>query len=328
MNKLSIIIPVYYSADTLMDCYNDLKEKVLHRLPDYEIIMIDDGSGDNSYAVMCDIKEMDGKVRLLKLSRNFGSHASIYAGLSICTGACAVLKAADSQEPSEMILDMYAKWQEGNKVVIAAREGRSDGSIFTTLYYNLVRKFVSSAMPKGGFDVFMIDRNVIESLKQLDEKNSALTLQILWTGFQTTTVFYQRLERKKGKSRWTLAKKMRLMVDSFIGFSFAPVRFVTVTGVLFFIGAVIWGLVIMAARLFSNIPVQGYTTLMIVILASSGLIMLSLGILGEYIWRILDASRGRPVYLIDKPKTEEKAAEVLINPKALKNAEVSSENEN
>ncbi len=304
MGKLSIIIPVYYNADTLMDCYVDLKEKVLAQLPDYEIIIIDDGSGDNSYAVMCDIKEIDDHVCLIKLSRNFGSHAAIFAGLSVCTGDCAVLKAADLQEPSELLVAMYRKWEEKNKVVLAIREGRQDGSLFTALYYHLVKRFVSSAMPVNGFDIFLIDRNVIDSLKQLNEKNSALTLQILWSGFQTAKVAYTRLERKKGKSRWSLAKKIQLVIDSFIGFSFAPIRSVTIVGVLFFIVAVIWGAVLVTARLLSNIPVQGYTSLMIIVLMSSGLIMLSLGILGEYIWRILDAARGRPVYLIDKQNGE------------------------
>jgi dolichol-phosphate mannosyltransferase len=308
MSKLSIIIPVYYSADTLMDCYIDLRDKVLGKLPDYELIMVDDGSGDNSYAIMRDIAGQDSKVRLLKLSKNFGSHAATYAGLSSCTGDCAIIKAADLQEPSELILDMFWSWRQGNKVVLAAREGRPDGSVFTSLYYWLVRKVVSDDMPEGGFDVFLIDRNVIESLRLLNEKNSAITLQILWSGFQTAVVPYTRLARQKGVSRWTLAKKIKLVVDSFVGFSFAPVRAVTVLGTLFFVGACLWGATLVVSRLLNRIPVPGYTTLMIVILMSSGLILLSLGILGEYIWRILDAARGRPVYLIDEQEKKDDEA--------------------
>jgi dolichol-phosphate mannosyltransferase len=300
MGKLSIIIPVYYGADTLMDCYLDFKEKVCAELSEYELILVDDGSGDNSYEIMEQIAARDSHVRLLKLSRNFGSYAAVFAGLCECTGDCATIKAADLQEPSELILQMYESWRQGNKVVLAAREDREDRSLFSALYYMLVRRFVSKLMPKGGFDCYLIDRNVIEVLKLLDEPNSALTLQILWSGFKTAVVPYVRLARKAGKSRWTLAKKIKLVVDSFVGFSFAPVRMLTIIGALFFTASIIYGLYLAIGRMTNHIHVEGWTTMMIIVLLSSGLIMLSLGILGEYVWRILDAARGRPVYIIDR----------------------------
>lgn len=317
MNKLSIIIPVYYNAETLEALYKDLCEKVFPKLSEYELVMVDDGSGDNSWDIMCDIASRDKNVKLLKLSRNFGSHAACLAGFSICTGDCATLKAADLQEPSEIILDMYNSWLNGNKVVLAVRSDREESfsqKLFAKMYYWLINKFAISNMPKEGFDCYLIDRKVIEVLKLLDEKNSALTLQILWAGFKTDQIYYVRKKREVGKSRWTLSKKIKLVVDSLISFSFVPIRFMSIVGFIFSVISFVWAIVVFVGRLLGGIEVQGYTSLMILILFSSGLIMLTLGILGEYIWRSMDAARNRPVFIIEEVKqnnTEEEQCEKL-----------------
>jgi len=302
-DKLSIIIPVYFSADTLMDCYHDLKENVLQKLDSYEIILVDDGSEDDSYDVCKEIVRVDKNVRLIKLSRNFGSHAACYSGLVACIGDCCTIKTADSQEPSTLILDMYESWKQGARVVLAVREGREEGfsqRVFASIYYRLINRLVSRKMPKSGFDCYLLDRRAIEALKLLDERNSAITLQILWSGFKTSTVYYTRLARQKGKSRWTLSKKIKLVLDSFVSFSSAPVRFIEVLGVLFAIGALIWGLLLLVLNALGTIDVEGWTSMMVVILFSSGTIMLMLGILGEYIWRILDVAQNRPVYFVEE----------------------------
>jgi len=303
MSKLSIIIPVYYSADTLMDCYEDLKENAFTKINDYELILVDDGSGDNSWNICKEIASLDKHTKLIKLSRNFGSHAACFAGLTICTGDCATIKTADCQEPASLIIDMYESWEKGNRVVLAAREDREDRFFqtqFANTYYRLVRVFVSKEMPKTGFDCYLIDRKVIEALKLLDERNSAITLQILWAGFKTSTISYKRLARQKGKSRWTLSKRIKLALDSFVSFSSAPVRFVELLGVFFAMGSFIWGLLLIIFKFTGNINVTGWTALMVVILFSSGIIMFSLGILGEYIWRTLDVAQNRPVYFVEE----------------------------
>ena len=186
MSKISIVVPVYYNEDTLMDLYQDMKEKILYKLGEYELVFVDDGSGDRSWEIMNQIHEMDENVRLVKLSRNFGEHAALLAGLSVCTGDCAVTKQADLQEDSTLILEMYDSWKKGNKVVLAVRRSRDESKVkvfFADLYYALVRKFVNKNMPVGGCDCYLIDRKVIEVLERLDEKNSSLTLQVLWAGF-------------------------------------------------------------------------------------------------------------------------------------------------
>lgn len=173
MSKISIVVPVYYNEDTLMDLYEDMRSKILEQLGDYEIVLVDDGSGDKSWVVMNLIRERDSRVRLVKLSRNFGEHAALLAGLSVCTGDCAVTKQADLQEDSGLILEMYDSWKRGNKVVLAVRRSRDESRVkifFANLYYALVRKFVNKNMPAGGCDCYLIDRRVIEVLERLDEK--------------------------------------------------------------------------------------------------------------------------------------------------------------
>ena len=313
MSKISIIIPVYYNEDTLMLLYEDMKSKILSSFEDYEIVMVDDGSGDSSWQIMSDIQALDPyHIKLIHLSRNFGEHAAILAGLNECTGDCAVTKQADLQEDSELILEMYESWKKGNKVVLAVREDRDDGKIyqfFANLYYKVMQKLVNSAMPKGGFDCYLLDRQVIEVLKMFDEKNSALTLQVLWVGFKSDKIYFHRKARTVGESKWTFGKKVKLIIDSLMGFSYVPVRIMSFLGIIFFIIAVIGIIACICETFFSGVRSVGWASLMSVILLTSGLIMLMLGILGEYIWRALDASRNRPPYLIEEVKDSKKSEE-------------------
>lgn len=303
MSKISIVVPVYYNSDTLMLLYEDMKEKILHKLGDYEIVFVDDGSGDNSWEIMNQIREMDERVQCVKLSRNFGEHAALLAGLSVCTGDCAVTKQADLQEDSEIILEMYDSWKKGNKVVLAVRSDRDEGAVkkfFANLYYVIVRKFINKRMPAGGCDCYLLDRQVIQVLELLDEKNSSLTLQVLWAGFQTDHIYFHRKDREIGKSRWTLGKKIKLVMDSMMSFSYFPIRLMSTVGVIFCIVAVLMAIEVIVEKVTIGTPILGWASIMCVLLVSSGLIMLMLGMLGEYIWRALDASRNRPPYLIDR----------------------------
>lgn len=301
MDKLSIVIPVYYNELNLKPLYEDIKEKIIDVIDfDYEIVMVDDGSGDGSWNVIQELIEIDSNIRAIRLSRNFGSHAAMLCGLSHVTGDCAVIKAADLQEPTELILDMYQSWKQGNNVVLAVREDREDKSFFSELYYWMTRKFALPKMPEHGFDVFLLDKKVINVLQQLDEKNSAITGQILWSGFKTAKINYVRKERKIGTSRWTLKKKIRLVSDTLFSFSTVPITFITTIGFLSFAGSLLWALVLVVIKLTHGIAVEGFTTLFIFQLFSFGVIMMTLGLLGGYLWRTFDASRNRPVYIIEE----------------------------
>ena len=302
--KISIIIPVYYNQDNLLPLYEDLKSNIINVIDyKYELVLVNDGSKDNSYTVMQELAEQDKNIKIINLSRNFGSHAACLCGLINSTGDCAVIKAADQQEPSDMILDMVNSWKKGNNVVLAVRNGRQDKksqTLFANFYYWMVRKTSLSTMPKTGFDIYLLDRKVINVLKMLDEKNSVLTGQILWSGFKTDIVYYTRLERKIGKSKWTLKKKIKMFTDTLFGFSTLPIKIVTVIGTLSFLGSLIWSIFELVAKLKGKIEVKGWTTLFIFNLFSFSIIMLTLGILGEYLWRTFDSSRKRPTYIIEE----------------------------
>ena len=311
MSKISIVVPVYYNADTLELLYEDMKEKILGKLKEYELVFVDDGSGDNSWQVMNSLRDRDPHVKLVKLSRNFGEHAALLAGLSVCTGDCAVTKQADLQEDSGIILEMYESWKRGNKVVLAVRKERKENPVkvfFANMYYAIIRKIVNKNMPVGGCDCYLVDRKVIEVLERLDEKNSSLTLQVLWAGFRTDMIYFVRQDREIGKSRWTLSKKVKLVMDSVMSFSYFPLRLMSGLGVAFNILAVILLIGVLIEKITHNTPIVGWASLMCVVLCSSGVIMLMLGILGEYIWRTLDAARTRPPYIVDEI-LEESAAE-------------------
>lgn len=311
--KLSIIIPVYFNEDNLKPLYADIKEKVIDVIDyDYEIVFIDDGSKDNSYRIMLDLAQKDPNIKTYHLSRNFGSHAAMLCGLEHSTGDCAVIKAADLQEPTELILEMVHSWEKGNNVVLATRSMREEGRgqvLLANLYYWLVRKVALKNMPKGGFDIFLIDRKVINVLSELDEKNSALTGQILWSGFRAEMIPYVRKAREIGRSKWTLSKKIRLVMDTLFSFSTLPIKLVEGIGIISFVGSVILTIIEITARLTGKITVQGWTMLFTFQLFSFGIIMLTLGVLGEYLWRTFDASRKRPPYIIEDEDSREQMSE-------------------
>lgn len=303
MSKLSIVIPVYYNEDNLEPLYQDLQEKLITKIDfEYEIVMVDDGSNDNSWGKMKELAARDSNIKIYHLSRNFGAYSASLCGISHATGDCIVVKAADLQEPTEMILDMYNRWLEGNNVVLAVRMGRNEGKLQTFMansYYWVTQKIALPNMPSRGFDTYLIDKQVAETLTYLDEKDSALTLQILWCGYKTAIVPYIRQERKIGKSRWTLRKKIKLYMDTIYGFSSVPISVVTVVGILSVLGAVIWALLIIIGKQAGRIDVQGWTASIVFSLFSFGVTMSTLGILGGYLWRTFNAVRKRPPYIVE-----------------------------
>ena len=307
--KVSIIIPVYYNEDNLKPLYLDLKAKFIDIIDyDYEIVMVNDGSCDKSYEIMKELAAIDKNIRIYSLSRNFGSHAACLCGMAHATGDCAIIKAADLQEPTEMIHEMIESWRKGNNVVLACREGREESKSqvgFANLYYWLVKRTALPNMPDNGFDIYLLDRKVIGVIESLDEKNSAITGQILWSGFKTGIVYYTRKAREIGTSKWTLKKKIRLVSDTLFSFSTLPIRFLEVIGCLSFVVGLIWTIVVLVAKITGSIPVSGFTTLFIFNLFSFSITMVSMGILGEYLWRTFDASRNRPPYIIEESNEKE-----------------------
>lgn len=309
MAKLSIIIPVYYNEGELIPLYKDMKEKALDPIlaqgDDYELIMIDDGSQDNSWAEMNELFELDERISLYHHSRNFGEHPAILNGYAHCTGDCAINKAADLQEPSELILEMFQKWKEGYNVVLAVREKREEGifqQFFANFYYWCARKIAFPQMPKGGFNIHLLDRRAITVLLNMDETNIALEGQILWLGFKSTTVPYVRKARELNKSRWTLKKKIKCFMDMMFTNSDVPIHFVGVIGGLTSVASIIMILYYVIKWMVVGEPVAGWTSLFILILFAFGVIMLTLSVLGNYIWRAFESGKRKPVYIVEEER--------------------------
>lgn len=304
IKKLSIVIPVYFNEMNLDSLYIDLVDEVFSKIDyDYELVFVDDGSEDLSWDVIKKLAKLDNHIKAIHLSRNFGSHAAILCGMVNSTGDCIVVKSADLQEPSYIIHDMVEEWRMGNNVVLAVREAREEGafqSLFANFYYEITKKLALHEMPRGGFDVYLIDRKVSDVLERLDERNSALTGQILWSGFRTKHIYYTRLAREKGTSKWTFRKKIRLVSDTLFSFSVFPITVVSLVGSISVFGAIVWAILELVLRLIGKIEIHGWTMLFVFCLFSFGVIMFTLGILGSYIWRTYDASRNRPPYIVEE----------------------------
>ena len=305
MKKFSIIIPFYFNEKNIPITLKKIYE-VSDRIRDkyqIEFIFIDDGSLDETWELLNKGYNPSYNHKLIKLSKNFGSHNAIIAGLNAAVGDAIGLITSDLQDPPELFIKMLNKWENGKNIVLAVRNAREDNFLqrfFSRTYYRLLRRFSNTNMPLEGFDFFLIDKKVSKILILMNEKNSSVTCQIAWAGFNRKILHYKREKREIGKSKWTLSKKLKLFTDSFIAFSVFPIRLIQLFGVIFSIIGFAYIIVIIVLKALDKIPIQGIATVIAILCLAAGLILLSLSILGEYIWRILDESRKRPPYIIEK----------------------------
>ena len=300
--KISVVVPVYFNEASLGPSHQRLAQMAASVADaEFEFIFVDDGSGDHSFEVLRNLSESDARVKAIRLVRNSGSNPAIVAGLAHAHGDASVVITADLQDPPELIPDMIAKWREGYQVVLAARTQRSDpwltrvtGDVFNRLY----KRLVFPNFPEKGFDFFLADAKVVRVLVQNAGPNLYLFGLLLWAGFKSATLSYERGQRQFGKSRWTLSKKVKYFVDAFVSFSYLPLRITSIVGILLAIFGFLYAGFVVLARIVWGFPVEGWTSLMVVLLLVSGVQLVMLGILGEYLWRTLDESRRRPIYLI------------------------------
>ncbi|CAM3382437.1 Glycosyltransferase 2-like domain-containing protein [Flavobacterium longum] len=298
--KISFVIPVFRNEGSIIPTYEVLCSLLTKLSADYEFVFVNDGSDDGSMAQLLSLHENDTKVKVLSFSRNFGQVAAVIAGLKEVTGDAVVVMSADLQEPIALIEDMVAKWQAGNDIVICHRIDREDGFIANNtsrIFYKMMQ-YANPTMPKGGFDFVLIGRKPLEALNQLDERNRFFQGDILWLGFSTVFIPYSRLKRTIGKSQWTLSKKLKYFIDGLLNTSYIPIRLISLLGMCFSVIGFLYALVIVYNRIINNTPFVGWAPIMITLLIIGGLIMLMLGIIGEYVWRTYDETRKRPLYII------------------------------
>jgi glycosyltransferase involved in cell wall biosynthesis len=306
VSQISIVIPVYNNAPSLPDLVTRFQELAIKDTQDqFEFVFVDDGSFDDSLSVLVSLAQRERRIRIVKLSRNFGSNAALLAGLSQARGEAVAAIAADLQDPPELILDLIQYWREGHKIVLAARQTRDDGllnNLLSDTFYAVFRLFAIKTMPKRGFDFFLLDRQVCNLINNIQENNVYLMGLIVWLGFTPKVINYHRRKREKryGRSMWTFARKIKYFIDSFVAFTYFPVRATSIIGLTFSVVGLLYSVVVVFLRLFKYVPIEGWASLMVVVLIVSGVQMMMMGILGEYLWRNLDETRKRPRFIIDR----------------------------
>jgi polyisoprenyl-phosphate glycosyltransferase len=300
---ISIIVPFLNEAGNIENLSKEITEftKQNQNL-NFEIILVNDGSTDASIQK---IKQtlFPQNTKLISLSQNYGSHAALRAGILNATGKYIAFIYADLQDPIENIITMYHKIIFGNDIIWANRISSNNSFFekqFSKGYSTLMQKYVNKKYPSKGFDIVMFNNKVQLELNKNVESNSSIFLQILNLGFKSDFVEYNKKERVAGKSKWTISKKIKLLIDSFVAFSFAPIRFVSMVGFTFFLIGILWSIYIITRKIIWNDLESGWPALTSILLLGFGITNISLGIIAEYLWRTLDASRKRPVFIIDE----------------------------
>ena len=306
MDIVSIIVPVYQNEleiDEFVNRMSVLRNKLLTDDYGLDLIFVDDGSSDNSLKILKkNLETFD--LKIIKLTRNFGQIPAIQSGLNYASGKYIGIISADLQDPPELFMQMLTYLQAGVKLVVAEREYREDGfftKIFSNMYWGLVKKYSMKEFPSGGFDFCLFDRQVASELVLIKEKNTNIFPLIYWLGFPPKIIKYKRGKRYGGRSAWTFWKKLKLAVDTIIGFTYLPTRFVSMSAISVSLFAFFYSLYIFSGWLlgYAHAP-DGWTTITLLILIIGGVILFSLGIVSEYLLRILDETRKRPNYIIDE----------------------------
>lgn len=300
--KYSIIVPMYNEEEVIDHTYGRLKEVMDYSGEPYELIFVNDGSRDRTMEKAGLIASADPNVRLIDFSRNFGHQIAISAGMDYAKGDAIVVIDADLQDPPEVILQMIAKWKEGYEVVYGRRLKRKGETLFKKLtalaFYRLLRSMTNVEIPLDTGDFRLIDRKVCDVLRSLKEKNRFVRGLISWIGFRQTSVEYVREERFAGETKYPLKKMIGFALDAITSFSHKPLKIATYLGFFLSLGSFVYLIVILYQRLFTSTTSEGWTTIVGLNLLFNGIILILLGVIGEYIGRIYDESKSRPLYIV------------------------------
>lgn len=304
MKTFSVVVPVYQNELNLHDTIPKLLT-LQNFLPKYklELVFVDDGSTDKSLAMLKSFQaKHPNAIVVVKLSRNFGQSPAIQAGLRHASGDCVGIISADLQEPYELFVNMIAAWETGSKFVIGERTFREENLLHQKVskqYWNIVRKFAFKDFPEMGYDFCLLDRSVVNQMNRINEKNTSIFPLIFWLGYQPTRIPITRSLRSKGVSQWSFVRKMKFTVDTLIAFTYVPTRMVTYSALFMSALSAIYLAAILVRWLFVGSIVAGWASIIGVILLFASLTLFSLGIVTEYLWRILDEARERPPFIVE-----------------------------
>lgn len=299
---ITIVIPMYFEEKVVNECYSRLISMINQQKEDFELIFVNDGSTDKTKQLIIELAKQDNRVKLLDLSRNFGHQTAVTAGIDYANGDAIVIIDSDLQDPPEVIPDLIARWREGYEVVYAKRKKRKGETFFkllTAKYFYRFLNFMSDIdIPKDTGDFRIIDRKVANVFRQMKEKNRFVRGMISWVGFKQTYIEYERDERYAGETKYPLKKMIRFASDGIFAFSTKPLKLVTIFGLVAVGISLLLLIYALVVKLTGRQVEAGWTSIIVAITFFSGTQLLGLGIVGQYIARIYDESKNRPIYIV------------------------------
>jgi polyisoprenyl-phosphate glycosyltransferase len=314
--KYSIVVPVYNEEEVIHETYRRLTE-VMHSTKEaYELLFVNDGSRDRTAEIIKEYSEQDPAVVLLDFARNFGHQIAITAGMDYARGEAVVVIDADLQDPPELILEMIEKWKQGFDVVYAKRTKRKGETYFkkqtAAMFYRFLRAMTDIDIPLDTGDFRLLDRKVCNQMNSIQEKNRFVRGLVSWVGFKQIAVEYERDERLAGESKYPLKKMLKLSMDGITSFSYKPLKLASYAGVTLSGIGFIYLLVVLYLKLFTDSTITGWSSLIVIQLFFSGIILIILGMIGEYIGRIYDETKNRPLYIVREKYQLETRKEVSL----------------
>lgn len=304
--KYSIIVPVYNEEEVVLECYRRLTEVMQQTGETYELIFVNDGSRDRTASIVSQLCSSDQSVKMIDFSRNFGHQIAITAGMDNASGEAIVVIDADLQDPPELILQMIEKWNEGYDVVYATRAERKGETGFkkwsASLFYRTLNKLSDIDIPLDTGDFRLIDRKVCEAMKSLKESNRFVRGLVSWVGFRQTSISYVREERFAGETKYPLKKMLRFASDALIAFSLKPLRLASVLGSFVSLFSFVFLIWVVGQKLLNFNTTPGWASILACVLFLNGIMLIILGVLGEYVGRIYDEVKGRPLYLVQEKR--------------------------
>jgi glycosyltransferase involved in cell wall biosynthesis len=302
---VSVVVPVYFNEESLGFLEEELQtvERSLDELGlSLELIFVDDGSRDQSLARLLAMKQRRPATKVVKLTRNFGAHRASKTGFRFVTGDCFLILAADLQDPPSLIVEASKRWLAGAKYVVCVRRGRSDARstrFFAALFYRLLRFVAVPGFPAGGYDLALMDKQMLPLVRD-SARNVNTPLFAYWLGFEPSVIEYVRQPRAHGRSRWGYRRRLTYLLDSILGFSIVPIRVISMLGLITALLSLAYGGLVAASALMGNRPVPGFATIVAILTFLISLVLLTLGVIAEYVWRIFDQVSDRPDAVIDE----------------------------
>lgn len=306
MKKITIQIPVYFNEGSILLTYELIRKEIFNHYKNltFETIFIEDGSKDKSYNELLEVKNKykDDDMQIVQFTKNFGQNAGFYAGLKYSNSDGMMTVSADLQEPPELLRNLIDAFvNEEAPIVAGKRIGREDSmfaNLSSKLFYGFMRKTAFPDMPVGGFDIAIINNDVKNMLLDLGDANPWIQGQLFWSGYPIKFIPYARLKREIGTSKWSLGKKLNVFLDATINYTYLPLRFFSMVGIIAFILGIVYALLLVINYFRGNAPFNGWTPIMMLILLIGGLQLVMLGFIGEYMWRNIEQSKKKPMYVV------------------------------